>query len=39
MNFYIGGYMNTTSAVDAINFNMASGNLNGTIKLYGISKS
>ena len=39
MNYYVAGYMNTSSAVDAINFNMASGNLNGTIKLYGISKS
>ena len=33
------GYVNSTSAVDAINFKMNSGNFDGTIKLYGISKS
>tara|TARA_Y100001963_G_scaffold122321_1_gene171517 strand:- start:16 stop:624 length:609 start_codon:yes stop_codon:yes gene_type:complete len=32
------GYFNTTSAVDAIQFKMASGNIDaGTIKLYGIA--
>jgi hypothetical protein len=30
------GYGNTTSAVNAINFNMSSGNFDGTIYLYGI---
>ena len=35
-----GGYINTTSAVDAIKFSMASGNIDsGTIKLYGIKDS
>jgi len=35
-----GGYVNTTSAVDAIKFSMASGNIDsGTIKLYGIKDS
>ena len=37
---YIGGYMNTTSAVDAVQFKMTSGNIDsGTIKLYGIKDS
>jgi hypothetical protein len=30
------GYGNTTSAVNAIRFQMASGNFDGTIYLYGI---
>ena len=35
---YIAGYGNTTSAVDAIQFKMSSGNIDsGVIKLYGIS--
>ena len=34
------GYMNNTSAVDAIQFSMVSGNIDaGTIKLYGIKDS
>jgi hypothetical protein len=34
------GYLNTTSAVDAIQFKFASGNIDaGTIKLYGIKDS
>jgi len=34
------GYINTTSAVDAIQFSMVSGNIDsGTIKLYGIKDS
>jgi hypothetical protein len=37
---YIAGYGNTTSAVDAIKFQMSSGNIDsGTIKLYGIKDS
>ena len=36
-NSYIGGYGNTTSAVNAIQFKMDSGNIDaGTIKMYGI---
>ena len=32
------GYMNTTSAIDAIQFKMASGNIDaGTIKMYGVT--
>ena len=37
---YTGGYGNTTSAVDAVRFQMTSGNIDsGTIKLYGIKDS
>jgi len=37
-NTYVAGYGNTTSAVDAIQFKMSSGNIDaGTIKMYGIS--
>jgi len=39
-NAYIAGYGNTTSAVDAIQFKMDTGNIDsGTIKLYGIKDS
>ena len=39
-NSYISGYANTTSAVNAIQFAMSSGNIDsGTIKLYGIKDS
>jgi len=35
---YTGGYMNTTSAVNAIQFSFQSGNIDsGTIKMYGVS--
>ena len=37
-NSFIAGYGNTTSAIDAIQFKMDSGNIDsGVIKLYGIS--
>ena len=37
---YASGYGNTTSAIDAVQFSMASGNIDsGTIKLYGIKDS
>ena len=37
-NFYVAGYGNTTSAVDAVQFKFNSGNIDsGVIKLYGIS--
>jgi len=35
-NAYIGGYANTTSAINAIQFKMDSGNFDGTILMYGI---
>ena len=39
-NAYIAGYGNTTSAVNAIRFQMSSGNIDaGKIKLYGIKDS
>ena len=35
---YVAGYGNTTSAVDAVQFKMSSGNIDsGVIKLYGVS--
>jgi hypothetical protein len=36
-NFYTAGYFNTTSAINAIDFKMSSGNLDGTIQMYGIA--
>jgi len=40
MNPYIAGYGNTTSAVNAVRFQMSSGNIDdGIIKLYGVKKS
>ena len=37
INFYIGGYGNTTSAVNAIEFKANSGNVDsGTIDMYGV---
>ena len=37
-NSFVAGYANTTSAVDAIQFKMSSGNIDsGVIKLYGVS--
>ena len=39
-NFYTAGYGNTTSAINAVQFTMASGNIDsGVIKMYGLSKS
>jgi len=39
-NCYAAGYGNTTSAVDAVQFSMSSGNIDsGTIKLYGLKDS
>ena len=37
-NVFVAGYANTTSAVNAIRFQMSSGNIDsGVIKLYGVS--
>ena len=33
---YMSGFFNTTSAIDALDFKMTSGNFDGTIKLYGV---
>jgi len=39
-NAYSGGYGNTTSAINAIQFSLHSGNIDsGVIKMYGLSKS
>ena len=36
---FIGGYFNTTSDIDAVQFAASGGNFDGTIKLYGIKDS
>lgn len=36
MPMYLGGYINTTSAIDEISFKMNSGNFDGTIKMWGV---
>ena len=36
---YVAGYINDTTAIDDIRFKMASGNLDGLIKMYGLAKS
>ena len=35
-NLYVGGYINTTTAIDDIQFKMGSGNFDGVIQMYGI---
>ncbi len=38
INSYLGGYFNTTSAINAVDFKMSSGNIDsGIIKMYGIA--
>ena len=37
MQAFSAGYFNSTSAINAIQFKMASGNFDGVIKLYGVS--
>ena len=39
MDLYVAGYINVTAAIDEVSFKMNSGNFDGIIKLYGISKS
>ena len=36
---FCAGYFNSTTAINAINFKMNTGTFDGTIKMYGISKS
>jgi len=36
MDVFVAGYFNTTSAINAIDFKMASGNFDGTIKMWGV---
>ena len=37
IDFYAAGYINTTTAIDEIIFQMTSGNFDGVIQMYGIS--
>ena len=39
LELFVAGYLNTTSAVDAVEFKMASGNMDGEIKMYGLSST
>jgi hypothetical protein len=40
INSYLGGYFNTTSAINAVDFKMSSGNIDsGVIKMYGLRES
>ena len=34
---WVAGYVNVTSAVDAIQFSMSSGNMDGVIQMYGVA--
>jgi hypothetical protein len=36
VNYNVAGYGNTTSAINAVQFKFASGNMDGTILMYGI---
>ena len=36
MGDFVGGYINTTSAIDEISFKMSSGNFDGKIKMWGV---
>jgi len=36
MDTFVSGYINTTTAIDDVQFKMSSGNMDGTIKLYGV---
>ena len=33
---FVAGYFNTTSAIDAVDFKMDAGNMDATIKMYGV---
>ena len=35
-NVFVGGYCNTTSAVNAVDFKFSAGNMDGIIKMYGV---
>ena len=36
-DIHVAGYFQTTSAINAMSFNMSSGNFDGTIQMYGVS--
>ena len=33
---FVGGYINTATAIDDIQFKMSSGNMDAVIKMYGV---
>jgi len=35
-DYYVAGYINDTTAIDDIQFKMSSGNMDGTIKMWGV---
>ena len=37
-DFYVGGYVNTTTALTRVQFKVLSGNFDGVVKLYGIGE-
>ena len=39
VNNFCAGYFNTTSAINAISFKMDSGNMDGKVKMYGLSST
>ena len=39
VNNFMAGYFNTTSAINAISFKMDSGNMDGKVKMYGLSST
>jgi len=36
VEYFVAGYINTTSAIDEVQFKMSSGNMDGVIKMYGV---
>ena len=38
-DYIVSGYLNNTSAVDAVQFKQSSGTCDGTIKLFGVKDS
>ena len=36
VDWYVSGYINTTTAIDDVQFKMSSGNMDAVIKLYGV---
>ena len=35
-NVFVGGYVNSTDDIDAVDFKMSSGNMDGIIRMYGV---
>jgi len=36
VDVFVGGYVNSTNDIDAVDFKMSSGNMDGVIKMYGV---